>query len=121
MITGQATSGSEPSANRYSSPGLEPNADSIQPGGVGTEMPKPLSSQTNRIGTGRPRKAVASAVLIAPAAGEWLTDASPNEPPTTASAGHWQSTSSRCARCSAIARPTALGRWDAMVDVWGMM
>src|SRR5512133_3308614 len=110
MITGQAAAGSEPLASRYVRPGRDPYAASIQPSGVGTEMPKSLSSQTNRIGTGRPRKAVASAVLIAPAAVEWLADASPNEHTTTASSGHPDSTLIRCARCSAIARPTALGR-----------
>ena len=83
-------------------------------------MPKPLSSQTNTIGTGRPRKAVARAVLIAPAAVEWLADASPNEHTTTASDGHSQSTPRRWARCSAIDKPTALGRCEAMVEVCGM-
>src|SRR5512133_2340663 len=118
MIAGQAVTGSEPSAETYISPGRDPYAASIQPLGVGTEMPKPLSSQTSSIGTGKPRKAVARAVLIAPAAVEWLADASPNEHTTTASSGHSHSTLSRCARCNAIAKPTALGRWEATVEVW---
>src|SRR5215218_11176466 len=91
-ISCQAVAGSEPSADTYASPGLDPYACSIQPDGVGTEMPRPLSSQTNRIGTGSPRYAVASAALIAPAAVEWFAEASPNEHSTTASSGHSQST-----------------------------
>src|SRR4029453_1005817 len=119
-MAGPAAAGSEPSADTYVSPGLDPYADSIQPLGVGTEVPKPLSSQTKSIGTGRPRNAVASAVLIAPTALEWFAEASPKEHSTTASSGHSQSTLSRCARCSAIARPTDLGRCEAMVEVCGM-
>src|SRR5262245_37439069 len=120
-MAGQAAAASEPSADTYARPGLDPYAALIQPLGVGTEMPRPLSSQTKRIGTGRPRNAVASAVLIAPAALEWFAEASPKEHSTTASAGHSQSTLSRWARCSAIARPTDRGRCEAIVEVCGMM
>src|SRR4029453_7452092 len=112
-MAGPAAAGSEPSADTYVSPGLDPYADSIQPLGVGTEMPKPLSSQTKSIGTGRPRNAVASAVLIAPTALEWFAERAPKEHSTRASSGHSQSTLSRGARCSEIASPTALGRCEA--------
>ena len=50
-------------------------------------MPSPLSSQTNRIGTGSSRYAAFRAVLIAPTAVEWLAEASPKEQTTTASSG----------------------------------
>ena len=120
-ITGRAASGSTPSQLRYARPGRDPYADSIHPVGVGTEMPRPLSSQRNSNGTGSPRKDALTAALIAPAAVEWFAEASPNEHTTTLSAGHSDATPSRSARGSDRANPTARGRWEAMVEVCGMM
>jgi len=59
-------------------------------------------------------------VLIAPTAVEWFAEASPKLHTTTESAGHSGVTPSFAARSSANARPTALGRCDAIVDVCGM-
>ena len=49
----------------------------------------------------------------------WLTDASPKEQATMASSGRSIATPSRRARASEKARPIALGRWLAMVEVCG--
>ena len=49
----------------------------IQPGGVGTEMPRPLSSHTSSSGMRMPCRALQLAALIAPVAVEWLAEASP--------------------------------------------
>ena len=84
-------------------------------------MPRPLSSQTSSSGTGSPRKAALRALLIAPTAVEWFADASPKEQTTTLSGGHGDDTLSRCARDRDSARPTARGRWEAMVEVCGMI
>src|SRR5678816_4873366 len=70
----------------------------------------PLSSHTNRIGTGRCWYAVHAAVLIAPVAVEWLADASPNVHAMIASLGTLPAIPSRDARSSDTAAPTALGR-----------
>jgi hypothetical protein len=51
--------------------------------------------------------------LIALRAVAWFTEASPKEQTTTASRG------ASGARSSRTAVPTALGRWLAMVEVWG--
>ena len=61
------------------------------------------------------------AALSAAVAAAWLTDASPNEQTTIASAGHAVSaTPSRRARSMAKATPTARGRCEAIVEVVGM-
>ena len=51
-------------------------------------MPRPLSSQTSSSGSRRPVWSNQPAVLNAAVAVAWLTDASPNEQTTIASAGH---------------------------------
>src|SRR5215203_595134 len=84
--------------------------------GVRTLIPIPLSSHTNRIGTGMCWNAVHAAVLIAPVAVEWFADASPNVQAMMASAGVVGAMPSRDARSSETAAPTALGRCDAMVE-----
>jgi hypothetical protein len=58
---------------------------------------------------------------MAPAAVEWLSEASPKLVTTIESAGHGLVSPSLAARGSANARPTARGRCDAMVEVCGMM
>ena len=62
-----------------------------------------------------------SALLIAPVAVEWFAEASPNEHTTTLSGGHSDVTPSRSARDRDSASPTARGRCEAMVEVWGMI
>ena len=87
----------------------------------------PLSSHTNRIGTGRCWYPVHAAVLIAPVAVEWFAEASPNVHTMIASCGarielaigEAGSIPSRAARSSATAAPTALGSCDAIVEVCG--
>src|ERR1051325_4254553 len=91
----------------------------IQPDGVRTLIPMPLSSHTNRIGTGRCWYAVHAAVLIAPVAVEWLADASPNVHAMIASCGTLPAMPRRAARSSDTAAPTAFGRCDAIVEVCG--
>ena len=59
-------------------------------------------------------------MLIAPAAVEWLTDASPRLATTIASGGQAAALPSRAARSMANARPMARGRCEAMVEVCGM-
>src|SRR5687768_8911521 len=81
----------------------------------------PLSSHTNRIGTGRFWNAVQVAALIAPVAVEWLAEASPNVQTMMASSGAAPATPRRDARSSATAAPTALGKCDAIVEVCGGM
>src|SRR5262245_59542510 len=91
----------------------------IQPVGVRTLMPMPLSSQTNRIGTGRCWNAVHAAALMAPAAVEWFAEASPKLQTMIASVGVEAATLSRAARSSETAAPTAFGRCEAIVEVCG--
>ena len=100
-------------------------------------MPMPLSSHTNRTATLAPVRLSQPAVLKPARATAWLTEASPNEQITIASAG--QPMSARGARrpptravearrrapsgpfwSSAYARPTARGRCEAIVEVVGM-
>ena len=92
---------------------------STQPVGVRTEMPRPLSSHTKRTGTGRRWKAAHWAALKPDWAVAWLVLASPKLHTTMLSAGTGRVRFSLAACSSAIAVPTALGRWLAMVDVWG--
>ena len=101
-------------------PGRPARTAAVHPGGVRTLIPIPLSSQTISSGSGSPWNAQYDAVLSAPAAVEWLTDASPMLVTTTESAGHGGGWPSRAARGSARARPTALGRCEAIVEVCGM-
>ena len=61
------------------------------------------------------------AVLMAPVAVEWLADASPKLQTASASAGHAEGTPRRWARSMLKATPRARGRWEAMVEVWGMI
>jgi len=58
--------------------------------------------------------------LTAPAAVEWLAEASPKLQTTTASSGHGVASPSLAARGSVKARPTARGRCEAIVEVCGM-
>ena len=83
-------------------------------------MPQPLSSQTTSSGIGSRVWTAWPAALRAPTAVEWLIEASPRLATTTASSGHGVATPMRRARCSAKARPTARGRWEAMVEVCGI-
>ena len=101
-------------------PGRDDSAVSTQPGGLGTEMPQPLSSTTTSRGSGSRVCTACPAALRAPTAVEWLIEASPRLATTTASSGHGVGTPIRGARCSANARPTARGRCEAIVEVWGM-
>ena len=101
-------------------PGRDERDASTQPGGVGTEMPQPLSSQTTSSGSGSRWCTAWPAALNAPTAVEWLTDASPRLATTTASSGQGVRMSDPSARCSAKASPNARGRWEAIVEVWGM-
>src|SRR5690606_41827314 len=98
-------------------------------------MPIPLSSQTNSSGSRTPEWSYQAAVLNAAWATAWLTDASPKEQTTTASAGHtgsaaWAARPGRvgagrvgagcggaggCGWPGAFARPQARGRWAAVV------
>ncbi len=94
--------------------------DSIQPAGVLTLMPRPLSSHTSSSGSGRPWYAHQDAVFIAPTAVEWFADASPKLATTRQSRGHGVSSPSLAARATENARPTARGRCEAMVEVCGM-
>ena len=71
-------------------------------------MPRPLSSQQNSTGIRSPRCTVYSAAFNAPRAVEWLSEASPNEQITIASAGHAELTPIRSAR--SIANPTPIAR-----------
>jgi hypothetical protein len=50
----------------------------------------------------------------------WFTVASPKLQTTIASSGQLVCIASFRRRSIAKAIPTARGRWDAMVDVWGM-
>ena len=82
----------------------------------------PLSSHTRRSGIGPPRWAVQQAALMAPAAVEWFAEASPKLAMTMASRGSQGSGGGvRRERPTAKAVPIALGRWLAMVEVWGGM
>ena len=59
-----------------------------QPRGVRVLMPRPLSSQTSSSGQSRCTCVRYAAALRAPAAVEWLTEASPKLATTSASSGH---------------------------------
>src|ERR1039458_10176187 len=93
----------------------------IQPGGVRTLMPSPLSLQTISSGTGSRWKAEKAAALIAPVAVEWLTDASPRLATTIASRGQGIGARSLAPRPIANARPTARGRRGAIVEGCGVI
>src|SRR5262249_40624949 len=122
---------SQPSAAKYRSPGLLDSAAATQPSGERTDSPSPLSSQTNRIGSRRPACSHQPAVLNAAVALAGVVDAAPDEQTTTASPRHAPvgrpesgkdgSTPSRRARSMAKPMPTARGRWDAIVEVVGMI
>ena len=71
------------------------------------------------MGIGSPWNDAQQAALIAPAAVEWFTEASPKLQTTIAPRGTGTGSSSREARSSMNAAPTALGRCEAMVDVCG--
>ena len=58
---------------------------------------------------------------MAPTAVEWLAEASPKLHTVTASSGHGQTTPSRLALAIENATPMDRGRWEAMVEVCGMM
>jgi hypothetical protein len=58
---------------------------------------------------------------MAPVAVEWLAEASPKLQTAMASGGHADGTPRRCARSMLNATPTARGRWEAMVEVCGMI
>ena len=92
-----------------------------QPSGVGTEMPRPLSSQTSNNGSPSPCRTVYPTVFRAPVAVEWFRLASPKLTTASASAGQRSSMPSRSARSIANATPTARGRCEAIVDVCGMI
>src|SRR5439155_20931918 len=59
------------------------------------------------------------AVLIAESAVAWFAEASPNEHATIASSGRLFATPRRRPRAREKARPIALGRWLATVEVCG--
>ena len=61
------------------------------------------------------------AVLMAPVAVEWLAEASPKLHTAMASAGQADGTPRRWARSMLKATPRARGRWDAIVEVCGMI
>ncbi|MNI58964.1 hypothetical protein D3C73_1140990 [compost metagenome] len=82
-------------------------------------MPRPLSSHTNRIGTGSFWYADHIAVLNAVCAVAWLAEASPKEHITMLSAGIGSGWLRRLPLSIASAVPNALGRCDAMVEVCG--
>src|SRR5579872_2779017 len=82
-------------------------------------MPMELSSQTNSTGQGSFWCEVHWAALKAPRAVEWLELASPKLQTTMLSSGMGGVSPRRFAWAMATAVPTALGRWLAMVEVWG--
>src|SRR5690606_1920831 len=91
----------------------------IQPLGVFTEMPMPLSSHTNNTGAGSFWYADQAAALNAVCAVAWLADASPNEHTAMLSPGIGNAWPMRRPASIAIAVPNALGRCEAMVEVCG--
>src|SRR5688572_12154558 len=91
----------------------------IQPLGVLTEMPMPLSSQTYSTGAGSFWYAVHAAVLNAVCAVAWFDDASPNEQIAMLSSGIGSAWPMRRACSIATAVPSAFGRCEAMVEVCG--
>ncbi len=93
----------------------------IQPSGVRTLIPIPLSSQTSSNGIGMPWYDACRAALIAPVAVEWFAEASPKLVTTIASAGHGDGTPSFAARAIENATPIARGRCEAIVEVCGMI
>ena len=111
---------SSPSARSIASSGRPWSDCSTHASGVGTLIPRPLSSQTKSSGSGVPPYARCAAVLSAACAVAWLSDASPNEQTTTASSGQAHSTPSSRARSIAKAIPTARGRCEAIVEVCGI-
>ena len=85
-------------------------------------MPSPLSSQTSSSGSLTSWWSYQPAALSAAVALAWLTEASPKDATTTASAGQGPVTPRRAgARVMPKAMPTARGRCEAMVEVVGMM
>src|SRR5258705_13655103 len=85
-------------------------------------MPSPLSSQTNSRGSLSPTWSHQPAVLNAAVAAAWLTEASPKEHTTTASAGQPCPLAGgviRRPRPGADGRPTARGRGGGVVAVGG--
>ena len=110
-----------PSAQAYRSPGVARSLDAVQPLGVRTLIPMPLSSTTSSNGSGSPWWTVCPAVLSAAAALAWLSEASPRLASTIASFGYGVARPSRRARSSAKASPTARGRCEAIVEVCGMI
>ena len=91
----------------------------IQPAGVFTEMPMPLSSQTNSTGAGSFWYAVHAAALNAVCAVAWLAEASPNEQIAMLSSGIGSAWPRRLPASMATAVPSALGRCEAIVEVCG--
>jgi hypothetical protein len=87
--------------------------------GVATEMPMPLSSQTNTSGSGLPTRWAQRAALMPASAAAWLSEASPNEHIATASSGTSVGMPRRRLRPIANAAPTAFGRWEPIVEVCG--
>src|SRR3970040_2525316 len=91
----------------------------IQPCGVFTEMPMPLSSHTKSTGAGSFWYAVQAAALNAVWAVAWFAEASPNEQIAMLSPGIGNAWPMRRPASIAIAVPSALGRWDAIVEGCG--
>ena len=74
-----------PRRARSGEPGRDRSAVSTHPAGLGTLIPRPLSSHTKRSGSGRRWKAHWAAVLSAACAVAWFSEASPKEHRTIAS------------------------------------
>src|SRR5690606_30303280 len=89
------------------------------PPGVDTEIPMPLSSQTNSTGVAFPIRCDHRAALTPVTAEAWLADASPNDVTTIASSATGSFRPRRRARPMATARPVAFGTCEAIVEVWG--
>ena len=102
-------------------PGRCCSTAAAQARGVRVLMPRPLSSHTKSTGHSRRTWVRYAAALSAPAAVEWLTEASPKLQTTTASDGQGVSRSRTAASPSAKPRPTARGRCEAIVEVCGTM
>src|SRR5687767_3181834 len=91
----------------------------IQPLGVLTEMPIPLSSHTYSTGAGSFWYAVHAAALNAVCAVAWFADASPKEQIAMLSSGIGIEWPRRLPASIATAVPNAFGRCEAMVEVCG--
>ena len=84
-------------------------------------MPQPLSSQTTTRGRGTRWCTAWPAAFSAPTAVEWLIDASPRLVTTTASSGQGVGDAEPLGSWGTPnASPTARGRCEAIVEVWGM-